>query len=930
MVVRAGGRAGGGHRRALAALTGLLVVLTTAAGVPSAAPAAAAVPAGFSEVVAFRGLVEPTAVRFAPDGRVFVAEKRGTIVMFDGLADTTPTRVADLRTEVHNFWDRGLLGLAVDPDFPAEPHLYALYTYDGGPGQTAPRWGTAGADSDPCPSPPGANGDGCVVTGKLVRLTLDGTTTTKRDLVRDWCQQYPSHTVGDVVFGRDGSLYVSGGDGASFGFVDYGQDGNPLNPCGDPPGGVGARLTPPTAQGGALRSQDLRTAGDPVGLAGTVIRVYPVTGAALPDNPNAAAADPNARRIVAQGLRNPFRMTARPGTGEIWLGNVGWGSFEEVNRLPAPMTTVRNFGWPCYEGSARQAGYDAANLSICENLYASAGAHAPPYSSYPHRQPASAADTCRSDAGSSLSGLAFHPGGAYPEEYRGALFVSDFSRSCIWVVPAGADGLPDRSRWRTFVSGAAGPVDLEVSPAGELYYVDLVGGTIRRIVHQGSGPTSCLPGQYLAQYYDDPALSGAPTTTACEAAPLDRRFGLSAPAGVGPDSFSARWSGTFSFPAEDDYTFTAVADDGTRVRVDGVLVLDEWRTQPAGTFTATRRLTAGQHVVEVEWFDDTGEARAGLSWTAGAAGAPPQPRIDTPAEGTTWRVGDVVTFSGTATDAEDGDLPASRLVWNAILRHCPADCHDHSIGRWAGTAGGSVTVPDHEYPAHLELRLTATDAGGQATTVTRRLDPRTSTLTLATLPAGLDVALGQRTATAPLAGTLIVGGSTSVSAPSPQTLGGGSYRFQSWSDGGTQSHNVTAGTTGRTLTARFAAASCPAGRYRAQYFPNRTLSGAASSTVCETAPLTRDWGFGAPPGAGVRADDFSVRWWGMFRFPDGTRTFTATSDDGMRVWLDDVLIVDRWTSSGTTQVTRAVSAGDHAIRVQYWEGTGTAKASLTW
>ena len=82
-------------------------------------------------------------------------------------------------------------------------------------------------------------------------------------LIEDWCQQYPSHSVGSLDFGPDGALYVSGGDGASFNFVDYGQDGSPLNPCGDPPGGVGATLTPPTAEGGALRSQDLRTSATP-------------------------------------------------------------------------------------------------------------------------------------------------------------------------------------------------------------------------------------------------------------------------------------------------------------------------------------------------------------------------------------------------------------------------------------------------------------------------------------------------------------------------------------------------------------------------------------------------------------------------------------------------------------------------------------------
>ena len=57
-------------------------------------------------------------------------------------------------------------------------------------------------------------------------------------LIEDWCQQYPSHSVGSVEYDPWGSLYVSAGDGASFTFADYGQDGSPANPCGDPGGAL--------------------------------------------------------------------------------------------------------------------------------------------------------------------------------------------------------------------------------------------------------------------------------------------------------------------------------------------------------------------------------------------------------------------------------------------------------------------------------------------------------------------------------------------------------------------------------------------------------------------------------------------------------------------------------------------------------------------
>jgi glucose/arabinose dehydrogenase len=274
-------------------------------------------PTGFQETVVFNGLTNPTVVRFLPDGRVLVAEKSGLVKVFANLTALTPTVVADLRTNVHNFWDRGLLGLAIDPNFSSNGYIYALYTFDAPIGGTAPVWGVPGATSDGCPSPPGATTDGCVVSARLSRLQLTGNVAgPEQVLINDWCQQFPSHSIGSLNFGSDGYLYVSGGDGANFSYVDYGQAGGsagsptPKNPCGDPPAGVGGSEAPPTAEGGALRSQSLqRVTGDPVLLNGAILRVDPATGAGAPGNPLSGSASPNAQRIVGYGLRNPFRFT---------------------------------------------------------------------------------------------------------------------------------------------------------------------------------------------------------------------------------------------------------------------------------------------------------------------------------------------------------------------------------------------------------------------------------------------------------------------------------------------------------------------------------------------------------------------------------------------------------------------------------------------
>jgi glucose/arabinose dehydrogenase len=882
------------------ALSAALVLGSLTSLLATTAPPAhaATLPSGFQESVVFSGLTNPTAVRFARDGRIFVAEKRGVVKVFDSLTDTTPTTFADLNVNVYNFWDRGLLGMALHPDFPTTPYIYVLYTYDHELGATAPapRWGTPGVYSDPCPTPPGPTGQGgCVVSGRLSRLQASGSTMTGAEqvLVEDWCQQYPSHSIGTVEFGADGSLYASGGDGASFEYVDYGQTGSPLNPCGDPPGGgVGATLTPPTAEGGALRSQDLRTAGDPVSLDGTIIRVDPATGAGLPDNPLASSLDANARRVIAHGFRNPFRFTRRPSTNELWVGDVGWSDWEEINRISDPLGAVENFGWPCYEGAGRQGGYDATNLNICENLYAQAGAVTAPYHAYRHADKVVANETCPTGS-SSIAGLQFEFAGGdnYPTEYQDALFFADYSRDCIWAMLKGTNGLPAPGLIRTFAAGAANPVNLETGPGGDLFYVDFDGGTIRRISYT-AGASSCPIGEYKASYFANQTLSGTPVTERCESA-INYDWGTGSPSGsgVGPDNFSVRWAGTHSFATTGTYTFTATADDGVRVYLDGTLVIDQWKDQSATTYTASRTVSAGNHELKVEYYENGGDAVARFSVTAAANQAPtavakatpttgsapltvafdgrgssdpdgdtlsyawdldgngtyndastatasytyttdgvriaslrvtdsrgasdtdsvtitvgntpPTATINTPAAGTTWKVGDTISFSGSATDPQDGPLPASRLSWRVLLQHCPSNCHTHEIQTFSGVASGSFVAPSHEYPSYLELELTATDSGGLTHTVTRRLDPRTVVLTFQTTPGGLQLAVNGTTATASFTRTVIVGSTNGITAPSPQTKGGKSYVFQSWSDGGAQSHTIVAPATATTYTARF-------------------------------------------------------------------------------------------------------------------------------
>ena len=102
---------------------------------------------------------------------------------------------------------------------------------------------------------------------------------------------------------------------------------------------------------------------------------------------------------------------------------------------------------------------------------------------------------------------------------------------------------------------------------------------------------------------------------------------------------------------------------------------------------------------------------------------PPTATINLPAAGTTWQVGNVINFSGSATDLQDGTLPPSALSWELVLQHCPSNCHSHPLQSFPGVASGSFTAPDHDYPSYLELRLTATDSGGLTNTESRPTRP---------------------------------------------------------------------------------------------------------------------------------------------------------------------------------------------------------------
>ena len=636
-----------------------------------AASSALTLPPGFEQTTAISGLNEPTDVEVAPGGRVFVTEKSGYIRTYDSLSDPTAHTFADLRTKVHNFSSRGLQALAVDPDYPAEPYIYVHYVLDAPIGGTPPYWGSANSTNDPCFS----EGD-CLASVRVSKLRVEGEDVSgpEQVLVNDWCQQFQFHPGWGMDFGADGNLYVSGGDGARWGIWDYGQLGDPPNPCGDPPGNTpGSVLTPPTAEGGRLRAQDLRTGGDPLGLSGSLIRIDPDTGQGVLGNPMFSSGEANARRMLAHGFRNPVGVAVRPGTNDVWVADRGGGYFEELDRVPDPTDPVRNFGWPCYEGGMDANGNpyprirprsDDQDLNICENLYAEVTATSAPFWAYDHEQPVVPGEDCALNpstgepAGNQISGLAFYPAaGSFPAAYKRALFFGDKLRNCIYAMLPGPDGVPDRGQVVPFAQRTGEPVAIEFAPGGDMLYIDWAADAVRRVSFP-SGTANQAP---TADAQADATSGNVPLTV-----------GFDGTASSDPDPGDV-------IVYEWDLDGDGELDDSTDPE-------PVFTYMQAGTFTVTLRVTDTSGDSDTDTLDITA--------TDG-----PTSRIDSPAAGTTWGAGQGFSFSGSGTDVDGSALPASALDWAVVLRHCAGRRLPRAPDRrLSGHRRGSFTAPDHAEP----------------------------------------------------------------------------------------------------------------------------------------------------------------------------------------------------------------------------------------
>lgn len=755
-----------------AALSALLALSPLAAADPT-------LPPGFQDEVAISNIQQPTAFRFAPDGRVFVATKPGQIYVYETIEDTTPELFADLRTDVYDTGDRGLLGLALDPKFDeGRPYVYALYTYDHilGDPEPPPKWGEPEKTGDPCPDLNG--GDACLVSGRLVRLTAEANHAApsakgpaQKQLAEGWCQQFSSHSIGDLQFGPEGDLYVSGGDGASFTSADYGQLGTEPNPCGDPPSPAGTELKPPSAEGGSLRAQNLHN------LSGKILRVDPETGAGLAGNPLGGSADENTRRIIAMGFRNPFRFTLDPTTGELYADNVGSSEIEEIDRFQAPPPTVFNSGWPCYEGPEHQFQFKVLGLTVCENLYQAEAAGEPktaePFFYYSHGSSVVEGDECPRENGSALGGISFYEGSQFPAAYKGALFFTDAVRGCVYVMFPGEDGRPDPETTVRFMreNQIYPAVDIEEGPGGYLYYADLFGneeggnGSIHKISYAPGAPTARL-------------TANPPYGTSF---PLEVSFDASESSDPTSEPL------TFEWDLNGDGVFETKAGATEMVKYTKAELEEHEKNQEALNRVVAVRVKDPEGLTSI--------ARV----TVYPGDAPPTVEIQKPTPTTSWAVGDVIQMEalGKNWNATSGNFEPLGYDWSTRLFHCPdpaepTKCHTHPLGTFNGVRHESFIAPEHDYPSHIDVTVTYTDKRGLTATKTVSIYPRTVNLSIDSSPPGVELTAGLLQGLSPLSLTAIEKSHLLLSAPETAQLAGRTYTFRGWSDGGARIHTILA------------------------------------------------------------------------------------------------------------------------------------------
>ena len=536
--------------------------------------------------------------------------------------------------------------------------------------------------------------------------------------------------------------------------VEFGRDGYLYVTVGD--GGCDY-----ASDSGCFDSND--AARDMHSVVGKILRITR-DGAIPPDNPftgtgtarcnTTGGTSPGTvcREIFATGLRNPWRIAFDPNASgtRFFINDVGQDTWEEIDEGLAGA----DYGWHMREGFC-------ANGSTTNCSQTPPAGLTNPVFAY-GRNP----DGC-----SSVTGGAFVPAGVWPAEFEGAYLFGDYVCGTLFRLVRGGDGTFTR---HTFVTnlGNSSATDLYFGPHNggvALYYLTFAdGGEVRRIAYVGGAnraPTAVVAA--------NPVFGQPPLTVNFD-------------------------GGGSTDPDGDPLTYFWDFGDGG-ANGSGRTVRNLY--SGAGTYIATLTVSDGRG----------GSSSATVRIDVG--NTPPEAFIETPTVADRFAVGDSIVLRGSATDREDGQMPASSLSWVVLRRH---NTHTHPF--LPPTTGNNVTFPapgpenlGAGGSSYLEVHLTATDSAGRTTTVSRNLLPRTVRMDFLSDPTGATLRIDGEQVVAPTSFTSWVNYNVPVEAASQTGSDGIPLVFQSWSDGGAASHSIRTPATDSSYTARFTRQTPPGG-----------------------------------------------------------------------------------------------------------------------
>jgi glucose/arabinose dehydrogenase/regulation of enolase protein 1 (concanavalin A-like superfamily) len=671
-------------RRALLRLLTLLGLLTFSAALP-----AATLPSGFTEteVASFSG--SPTCMEFSPEGKLFIAQQNGVMPVWQNGSQLAANFFVNAPLVTDSSGERGLLGIAFDPNFATNRFVYVYYTISGGDHHNRVSRFTADASG---------------------HLALAG---SEQIIWEGDAHSAGNHNGGAIHFGPDGKLYIATGDNAS-----------------------------------GANSQSLAN------QHGKILRIN-ADGSIPLDNPFHDSTGPNRDAIWSLGLRNPFTFTFQPGTGRMFVNDVGQNTWEEINDGGTSQSgRGLNYGWPTTEGDFNQATHPGFTR---------------PFYAYHH---SSAVTT---PSGNVITGGAFYNPvtNTFGPAYEGDYFFADLGSGWIYRIDLS-------TRQVTPFATGAFAVDLKVADDGSLYY--LAYGT--RKVFRVTATTVTAP-LITVQPRDRTVGEGSTVTFSVDAS------GNPAPTFQWQRSNNGggQWTDVNGATAR-TLAFTAAASDNNAL-------FRAVATNTSGTATSN----AARLTVQV----NSAPNAPAIAITSGLT-----------ADGK-FIAGQPVRFSGTATDPEDGTLPASAFAWT-INYLTSIDQGDQDSDGMPGltrpfsTVNGvrnstftpATTGPYTLADAAYAVTLTVTDRQGLTSQSRRVIDPKTSSVTLATAPSGLQLTLDGQPVTAPNTFVGVAGFQRPIGAPLSQTISGTTLYFVAWSDSGSATHTISTPVADTTFTATYA------------------------------------------------------------------------------------------------------------------------------